>query len=59
MGAPFCALCPGEGLERDLTWLAARVSEQAVEIAKLFAHIGLKTIDVVAGERRGCTYMDY
>ena len=59
MGAPFCAFCPGEGLERDLTWLAARVSEQAVEVAKLFAHIGLKTIDVVAGERHGRTYMDY
>ncbi len=29
------------------------------EVAKLFAHIGLKTIDVVAGERHGRTYMDY
>jgi hypothetical protein len=45
--------------ERDLTWLAARVSEQAVEVAKLFAHIGLKTIDVVAGKRHGRTNMDY
>ena len=59
MGAPFRALCSGEGSERDLTWLAARASEQAVEVAKLFAHIGLKTIDEVAGERHGRTYTDY
>ena len=59
MGAPFRALCPGEGLERDLTWLAALASKQAVEVAKLFAHIGLKTIDEVAGERHGRTHTDY
>ena len=30
-----------------------------MEVAKLFAHIGLKTIDEVAGERHGRTYTDY
>jgi hypothetical protein len=30
-----------------------------VEVAKLFSHIGLKTIDEVAGERHGPTYMGY
>ena len=38
MGAPFRALCPGEGLERDIAWLVARADEQAVGVAKLFAH---------------------
>ena len=46
-------------MERDLTWLAARASEQAVEATKLFAYIELKTIDEVAGERHGRTYTDY
>ncbi len=55
MGAPFRALCPGEGLERDFAWLLARADEQAVGVAKLFAHIGLKTID----ERHGQAYVDY
>ena len=58
MGAPFRALCPGEGLEKDLTWLTALVSEQAVEVAKLFVHIGLKTIDEVADERHWRTYTE-
>ena len=44
MGAPFRPLCPGEGLERDFAWLLARVDEQAVGVAKLFAHIELKVI---------------
>ena len=39
MGAPFRTLCPGEGLQGDKAWLAAGVGEQAVEFAKLFAHI--------------------
>ena len=30
-----------------------------MEVAKLFAHIGLKMIDEVAGERHGRTYTDY
>ena len=50
MGAPFRALCPGEGLERDFAWRAA--DEQTVGVAKLFAHIGLKAIDDFAGEWR-------
>jgi hypothetical protein len=37
MGAPFCAPCPGEGLERDLAWLTARAGEEA-GVVKLFAH---------------------
>ena len=49
MGAPFRALCPGEGLERDFAWLLARADEQAVGVAKLFANIGLKAIDDFAG----------
>jgi hypothetical protein len=59
MGAPFRALCPGEGLERDITWLEARADEQAMGVAKLFAHIGLKAIDDLAGERHGQWYVDY
>ena len=59
MGAPFRALCPGEGLERDIAWLVARADEQAVGVAKLFAHIGLKAIDDLAGERHGQGYVDY
>ena len=59
MGAPFRTLCPGVGLEGDKTWLAARAGEQAVEVAKLFAHIGLKAIDDLAGERHGRAYTDY
>ena len=37
MGAPFRTLCPGEGLEKDKAWLAARADEQAVEVTKLFS----------------------
>ena len=59
LGAPFRALCPGEGLERDIAWLVARADEQAVGVAKLFAHIGLKAIDDLAGERHGQGYVDY
>ena len=59
MGAPFRALCPGEGLEGDTAWLVARADEQAVGVAKLFAHIGLKAIDDLAGERHGQGYVDY
>ena len=59
MGAPFRALCPGEGLERDLAWLAARAGEQAAGVAKLFAHIGLKAVDDLAEERHGQAYSDY
>ena len=59
MGAPFRALCPGEGLEKDFAWLLARADEQAVGVAKLFAHIGLKAIDDFAGERHGQAYVDY
>ena len=53
MGAPFRTLCPGEGLEGDKAWLAARADEQAVEVVKLFAQIGLKAIYHLAGERHG------
>ena len=58
MGAYFfwahrSALCPGEGLEGDKAWLAARAGEQAVDVAKLFVHIGLKAIDDLAGARLG------
>ena len=59
MGVPFRTLCPGEGLEGDKTWLAAQVGEQAVGVAKLFAHIGLKAIDDLGGERHGRAYTDY
>ena len=59
MGAPFRALCPGEGLGRDLAWLAARAGEQAVGVAKLFAHIGLKAVDDLAEERHGQAYSNY
>ncbi len=59
MGAPFRTLCPGEGLEGDKAWLAARAGEKAVGVAKLFAHIGLKAIDDLAGERHGRAYADY
>ena len=58
MGAPFRALCPGDGLERDFAWLLARADEQAVGVAKLFAHIGLKAIDDLTGERQGQAYVD-
>ncbi len=53
MGVPFRTLCPGEGLERDLAWLAVRVGEQAAGVAKLFAHIGLKAVYDLAEERHG------
>ena len=43
----------GEGLEREIAWLLARADEQAVGVAKLFAHIGLKAIDDFAGEPIG------
>ncbi len=46
-------------MERDFAWLLARADEQAVGVAKLFAHIGLKAIDDVAGERHGQAYVDY
>jgi hypothetical protein len=59
MGAPFRTLCPGVGLEGDKAWLAARAGEQAVEVAKLFSHIGLKVIDDLAGARLGRAYTDY
>ncbi len=59
MGAPFRTLCPGDGLEGDNAWLAVRAGEQAVEVAKLFAHIGLNAIDDLAGERHGRAYTDY
>jgi len=59
MGALFRTLCPGIGLEGDKAWLAARAGEQAVGVAKLFAHIGLKAIDDLAGERHGRAYTDY
>jgi hypothetical protein len=63
MGAPFRALCPGEGLERDHVWLAARAGEQAGEqaagVAKLFAHIELKAVDDLAEERHGQDYSNY
>ncbi len=58
MGAPFRALCPGEGLERDLAWLAARAGEQAVGVAKLFAHIGLSAVDDLAEESYRQAYSD-
>jgi len=38
--------------------VAHGASEQAVEVAKFLAHIGLKAIDEVAGERNGRTYVD-
>ena len=38
--------------------MAHGASEQAVEVAKFLAHIGLKAIDEVAGERNGRTYVD-
>ena len=59
MGAPFRARCPGEGLERDLTWLAARAGKQAARVAKLFAHIGLRAVDNLAEERHGQAYSNY
>ena len=46
-------------MERDFVWLLARADEQAVGVAKLFAHIGLKAIDDFAGERHGQAYVDY
>ena len=39
--------------------LAARASEQAAGVAKLFAHIGLKVVDDLAEERHGQAYSDY
>ena len=59
MGAPFRTLCPGEGLESEVEWLTTRVGEQAVGVAKLFAHIGLRAIDDFAGERYGQAFTDY
>ena len=59
MGAPFRTICPGESLEGDKAWLVARAGEQAVEVAKLFFHIGLKAIDGLAGARLGRAYTDY
>jgi hypothetical protein len=59
MGAPFRTLCPGEGLDRDVEWLTTRADEQAVGVANLFAHIGLRAIDDLAGERYGQAYTDY
>ena len=53
-----CTL-PGEGLERDLAWLAARAGEQAVGVAKLFTHIGLKAVDDLAEERHVQEYSNY
>ena len=58
MGAPFCTL-QGEGLNRDVEWLTTRAGEQAVGVAKLFAHIGLRAIGDLAGERYGQAYTDY
>ena len=52
MGAPFRALCPGEGLERDLAWLAVRAGEQA-------EGVGLKAVDDLAEERHGQAKTDY
>ena len=46
-------------MEGDKAWLAARAGEQAVEVTKLFAHIGLKAIDGLAGARLGRAYTDY
>ena len=40
-------------MEGDKAWLAVRAGEQAVEVAKLFVHIGFKAIDDLAGERHG------
>ena len=59
MGAPFRTLCPGKGLEGDKAWLAARAGEEAVEVVKLFAHIGLKATDDLAGARLGRAYSNY
>jgi len=58
IGAPFRTLCPGEGFEGGKAWLAARPGEQAVEVAKLLTHIGLKAINDLAGERHGRAYTD-
>ena len=43
MGAPFRTFCPRKGMEGDKAWLAMRVSEQGMEVAKLLAHIRLKS----------------
>jgi hypothetical protein len=59
MCAPFRTLCPGEGLDRDVEWLTTRAGEQAVGVAKLFAHIELRAIDDSAGEWYGQAYTDY
>ena len=59
MGPPFRTICPGVGLEGEKPWLAERAGEQAVEVAKMFAHIALKVIDDFAGERHGRAYADY
>ena len=45
---------------RTVSWLAAQAGEQTVEVAKLFAHIWLNTIDGLAGERHErSSYTDY
>jgi len=59
MGAPLRALCPGEGLEADRAWLVARALEQAAEVARLFAHLGLDSVDEAAVDRYGQVYLDY
>ena len=51
--------CLPTGDGKDFAWLLARADEQAVGVAKLFAHIGLRAIDDFAGERHGQAYVDY
>ena len=59
MGAPLRSLCPGDGLDSDRAWLAAQAGKQAAEVARLFAHLGLKAVDAAAGARYGPAYENY
>ena len=59
MGAPLRSLCPGGGLEGDRAWLAAQAGKQAAEVARLFAHLGIKAVDAAAGARFGPAYENY
>jgi hypothetical protein len=59
MGAPLRSLCPGDGLDMDRAWLAMQAGMQAAEVARLFAHIGLKAVDAAAVARFGQAYEMY
>jgi len=45
MGAPLRCICPGPGTEGDIRWIQDRTHERALEVAHLFAHLGLEAVD--------------